>query len=205
MKNTITIELIEPFPAWAQKLERMQKQFTDEYDGTAESSKYSRKERIKIGMSDIEKKYVFWIILNNKEKIGYILAPTQSDPDTGEKKGRYIDTRFIVPTHRGKGYGTQALDRLCEFDYVDNVKVNWKHMMQNFMFWFKKGWGHAVMAGAVDPNFRIELEQARDNPAYDKDYLHWYIMRSDSPQLEMFRKAKVPIMDFTKARIKEEA
>ena len=187
----ITIQKIFPSTAWAKVYAKMGKTFAENYVGSLRSRDLSRKERETIALGDLKKEYVYWILLDGK-KIGYILAPIVTSPE-GEHLGRYLDTRYIEQDYRGKGYGTQAFDLLCQEDEIKSVKLNGFHFIQNWQYWDKIGYGYAVMACVVDKNYAPEyaLLKATD---VDNEMLHWYVLKNDEKELDYLRKRKAPFV-----------
>ena len=194
--NTITIEQIQPFPAWAKLYARMQKQFAEEYKGAVKHSTDRQAQRNQVAMGDIEKKYCWWICLAG-EKIGYINAPVMWD-DKGVEVGRYLDTRWIAPEHRAQGHGTQAFSLLQDQHYIASVKLRADYMNENWRYWHRLGYGHAVMAGLIDKSHKEEIDTIKDGMGHFDPALlncmYWYVLDSKGPELVLLNKYKFPII-----------
>ena len=198
MSNTITIQQIEPFPAWAKLYAKMQKQFAQEYNGTIKGSQFKQATRNDIAMKDITKKYCWWICLNGK-KIGFINAPDVYQ--NGVKKYKYLDTRFILPEHRANGIGSKAFALLQDQHYVTSIKMKTDYLATNWQYWHKRGYGHAVMAGLIDSEHKDEILALGNRNNFQMDEVefwsmfHWYLMDSNGAELENYKKLGLPVIE----------
>lgn len=198
----ITIELIEPFPAWAKLYTKMMKQFGQEYTGTLKGAGLKRRELTELAMSDINKKNVWWIVLDGR-KIGFINSPNMVD-DQGVFKYKYLDTRWIMPEYRQQGYGSQALKLLQDQHYVSCVKIKTDYMSKNWSYWHQRGYGHAVLAGQIDEAHREELQALKNRERFEQQYqmddhqywsmFNWYLLDSHGEQHKKLEEANAPIL-----------
>jgi hypothetical protein len=175
----------------------MQKQFGQEYMGKVKGFADRQAQRNQLAMGDIEKKYCWWICLSGK-KIGFINAPVCYDPK-GAESGRYLDTRWIEPEHRAQGHGTQAFRLLQDQHYIMSIKLRANLMYENWRYWHRLGYGHAVMAGLIDKEHRNEIDALKDDVKGGLDSaltesLYWYVLDSKGPELALLNKYRYPII-----------
>ena len=186
---TISLELIKPTDAFTKKYVSMFKAFRKTYEGTTRTESQSTKELLKLAREDIENKYIYWI-KEDRRIIGFALAPITWD-HCGKITGRFLDTRYILESHRGKGIGSVVLDILVDQLGVHSVKINSKHLEETGHYWGNKGFRYAVPACAIDKNFSIE----RNRELFNKDYLHWYIIHENDKAVVVLIEEGLPMLD----------
>lgn len=177
----ITLEQIYPSDANAERLSRMIRRFGLEYDLPTRSIQLNQRQRRQQALSDIQQGYSLWILLEG-ERIGFVGAPFITDAD-GNRDGRYLDTRWIQPQHRQKGYGTQVIDQLEQDHGLVANKINSERLQSHGQWWHGRGYDHGVPCFYVDGNMAYEKQLFLSG----NKNIHWFLFHKEKEITARYR------------------
>ena len=184
----ITLEKIYPGDANAERYSRMMHKFSLEYELLTRSDGVNRRQRQQLALIDIQQDHVLWIMLLGK-RIGFVLAPF-IDNNNGTQYGRYLDTRWIEPQHRDKGYGTQVIELLEQDHQLLGNKINMQKLQTHGHWWHKRGYDHGVPCFSVDTNMAYEkllFDSGHEN-------IHWFLFHKDKTLTAEYKKKNLTVL-----------
>ena len=150
----IELKHIEPYKGWIPHYLKLARQFQREYQGSLWENNPNRKYMEQKCWQDITQGYLFFVVADG-ERCGIVNAPSITN-NLGEVIGRYLDSRYILPTHRHQGIGDQVMNELEQLYGVKQVKITKRYLMKRWQYWLERGYDKWLWAHDVDQYHGLE-------------------------------------------------